>query len=79
MRRTLLIMTEDEAPVKNEAPWSHPDLLGQMAVVLWDGHNKQWDARARNCDRYAHATSVGEAMQQAIALRDAPKRRRLEE
>jgi len=58
---------------EDAAPWDAVNkLLGDMASILWDGHGKKWDARARNCNRFASAPSPVAAMRAAVALRDAP-------
>lgn len=64
-----------------EAPWTHFELLPKMRCVMWDETNKQWDARAKGCEHYAHDRSVGAAMRAALDLLNAPRRerRRIEE
>lgn len=54
----------------DDAPWSHPALLGKMRDVQWDPDRGEWRARARGKPSYASATTAGAAMQQALNIPD---------
>lgn len=40
--------------------------LNQLAVLMWDGHNQYWLARARGSNIYVHHTNPEEAILLAI-------------
>lgn len=45
-------------------------LMEHMAAVLWDGHNKRWDARAKGCAQFAKGATPREAMEEALRIFD---------
>ncbi len=49
---------------------STEELLSRMRAVLWDGHDKKWDARAKYCEKWGHGATPREAMEEALRLED---------